>query len=256
MKRNLLILSATVLLIVITNSGYSQETRDEKFKAGVEYFSSGNFDKALDLWIDIYRTGYRSAELEYNIGNAYFKINNIPGAILFYERAHLHKPGDEDITYNLQITRTLVVDRFEEIPELFFISWYNLLSLSLTTNTWAWISISAFVLCLLFLSVYFYTTKYKLKVLGFWLALLLLITSLLSLALTFRNKTLVYDSQKAVIFSPVVNGKSSPDDSGTDLFVLHEGTKVTVEDEVGEWLEIRLSDGNKGWVPANSLEII
>lgn len=256
MKRKLLILSATVLLIVITNSGYSQETRDEKFKAGVEYFSSGNFDKALDLWIDIYRTGYRSAELEYNIGNAYFKINNIPGAILFYERAHLHKPGDEDITYNLQIARTLVVDRFEEIPELFFISWYNLLSLSLTTNTWAWISISAFVLCLLFLSVYFYTTKYKLKVLGFWLALLLLITSLLSLALTFRNKTLVYDSQKAVIFSPVVNGKSSPDDSGTDLFVLHEGTKVTVEDEVGEWLEIRLSDGNKGWVPANSLEII
>jgi len=256
MKRNLLILSATVLLIVITNSGYSQETRDEKFKAGVEYFSSGNFDKALDLWIDIYKTGYRSAELEYNIGNAYFKINNIPGAILFYERAHLHKPGDEDITYNLQIARTLVVDRFEEIPELFFISWYNLLSLSLTTNTWAWISISAFVLCLLFLSVYFYTTKYKLKVLGFWLALLLLITSLLSLALTFRNKTLVYDSQKAVIFSPVVNGKSSPDDSGTDLFVLHEGTKVTVEDEVGEWLEIRLSDGNKGWVPANSLEII
>ena len=256
MKRNLLILSATVLLIVITNSGYSQETRDEKFKAGVEYFSSGNFDQALDLWIDIYKTGYRSAELEYNIGNAYFKINNIPGAILFYERAHLHKPGDEDITYNLQIARTLVVDRFEEIPELFFISWYNLLSLSLTTNTWAWISISAFVLCFLFLSVYFYTTKYKLKVLGFWLALLLLITSLLSLALTFRNKTLVYDSQKAVIFSPVVNGKSSPDDSGTDLFVLHEGTKVTVEDEVGEWLEIRLSDGNKGWVPANSLEII
>ncbi len=256
MKRNLLILSATVLLIVITNSGYSQETRDEKFKAGVEYFSSGNFDQALDLWIDIYKTGYRSAELEYNIGNAYFKINNIPGAILFYERAHLHNPGDEDITYNLQIARTLVVDRFEEIPELFFISWYNLLSLSLTTNTWAWISISAFVLCLLFLSVYFYTTKYKLKVLGFWLALLLLITSLLSLALTFRNKTLVYDSQKAVIFSPVVNGKSSPDDSGTDLFVLHEGTKVTVEDEVGEWLEIRLSDGNKGWVPANSLEII
>jgi len=256
MKRNLLILSTTVLLIVIPNSGYSQETRDEKFKAGVEYFSSGNFDKALDLWIDIYRTGYRSAELEYNIGNAYFKINNIPGAILFYERAHLHKPGDEDINYNLQIARTLVVDRFEEIPELFFISWYNLLSLSLTTNTWALISISAFVLCLLFLSVYFYTTKYKIKVLGFWLALLLLITSLLSLALTFRNKTLVYDSQKAVIFSPVVNGKSSPDDSGTDLFVLHEGTKVTVEDEVGEWLEIRLSDGNKGWVPANSLEII
>jgi len=93
-------------------------------------------------------------------------------------------------------------------------------------------------------------------VMGFWLAVLFLLASLSSLALTLRNKNLVYDSGKAVIFSPVVNGKSSPDDSGTDLFVLHEGTKVTIEDEVGDWYEIRLSDGNKGWVPGNSLEII
>jgi SH3-like domain-containing protein len=91
---------------------------------------------------------------------------------------------------------------------------------------------------------------------GFWLALLLLITSLFSIAFSFRNKSLIHDSRKAIIFNPLVNGKSSPDNSGTDLFILHEGTKVTVEDEVGEWFEIRLSDGNKGWIPSNSLEII
>jgi len=256
MKNTLLILSAAVSILVFPNSSFSQETTDDKFREGTEYFSSADYEKALELWTGIYKTGYRSAELEYNIGNVYFKMHNIPGSILFYERALLHKPGDEDINYNLQIARTQVVDRFEEIPELFFISWYNLLSLSLSTNTWAWISMTAFIFCLIFLSIYFYTSKYKLKVLGFWLALLLLIISLSSLALTFRNKTLVYDRQKAVIFSPVVSGKSSPDESGTDLFVLHEGTKVTVEDEVGEWLEIRLSDGNIGWVPAECLEII
>jgi SH3-like domain-containing protein len=91
---------------------------------------------------------------------------------------------------------------------------------------------------------------------GFWFAILVLIVSASSLAFTMRNKSLVYDSHKAVIFSPSVNGKSSPDNSGTDLFVLHEGSKVSVEDMVGEWYEIRLSDGNKGWVPANSLTII
>jgi SH3-like domain-containing protein len=93
-------------------------------------------------------------------------------------------------------------------------------------------------------------------VIGFWLAILLIILSLTSLAFTKRNKSLVYDSHKAIITTPMVSGKSSPDKSGNDIFVLHEGTKITVEDKVGEWLEIRLSDGNKGWVPLNSIIII
>ena len=245
-----------ILFLLLTVCINAQQTAEEKFNAGIASFSEGDYQKALESWIDIYRTGYRSAELSYNIGNAYFKLDNIPSAILFYERAYLLKPGDEDINYNLQIARTMVVDRFEEIPELFFVRWYNLLALSFSANNSAWISIITFTLCLLFLSLYFYTSKFKLKVLGFWLALLLLIISLSFLALTLRNKNLVYENRNGVIFSPAVSGKSSPDSSGTDLFVLHEGTKVSVEDEVGEWYEIRLSDGNKGWIPSNSLEII
>jgi hypothetical protein len=93
-------------------------------------------------------------------------------------------------------------------------------------------------------------------VIGFWLAIFLLFSSICSVSFSVRNKNLIYNNSKAIIFSPLVNGKSSPDNSGTDLFVLHEGTKVTIEDEVGEWYEIRLSDGNKGWVPANSLDKI
>ena len=91
---------------------------------------------------------------------------------------------------------------------------------------------------------------------GFWVAIFFLFLSLGSLAFTIRNKSLVYDSRKAIVSTSLVSGKSSPDKSGTDLFVLHEGTKVTIEDAVGEWLEIRLSDGNKGWVPGNSIIII
>jgi SH3-like domain-containing protein len=80
-----------------------------------------------------------------------------------------------------------------------------------------------------------------------------MVSSIFTLTSSLRNRSLVYHNDHAIIFSPAVNGKSSPDQSGKDLFVLHEGTKVTVEDEVGEWYEIRLSDGNKGWVPSNSL---
>jgi len=245
-----------IFLLLIPVRLSSQDSPDERFARGTSYFSAGDYSKALEEWTGLYTAGYRSAELEYNIGSAYFKLNNTPGSILFFERASLRKPADEDINYNLQIARTLIVDRLDEIPELFFVKWYNFMSLLLSSNSWAGISLTTFVLCLVFLSVYFYTSKYKLKVAGFWLAVTLLVFSFASLAFTIRNKNLLYESNKAIIFSPVVNGKSSPDNSGTDLFVIHEGLKVTVEDEVGDWREIRLPDGNKGWVPANSLEII
>lgn len=234
----------------------SQGSASDKFSQGVTFFSAANYKEALQLWTEIYNTGYRSANLAYNIGNANFKLNNVPGAILFYERAYLLSPVDEDINYNLQIARTLIVDRFQEIPELFFVRWYNLVSLILSTNTWAKISIASFILSLLMLSLYIYSSRYRYKLLGFWLGVSFFILSAASFSFTVRSKYLVYDSHKAIISSPLVNGKSSPDNSGTDLFVLHEGTKVFIEDEVGEWLEIRLSDGNIGWIQKNTLDII
>ena len=252
-KRYILIV---IFISLIVRIAVSQDTNKDKFYQGVTYFTAGSYKEALKIWTDIYNTGYRSANLDYNIGNAYFKLNNIPSAILFYERAYLLKPADENINYNLQIARTLIVDRFQEIPELFFIKWYNFVSLFLSTNSWAKISITSFILFLLLLSLYIYSSRYRHKVIGFWLGVFFIVLSLTSLAFTIRNKSLVYDSHKAIISSPIVNGKSSPDKSGNDIFVLHEGTKVTVEDEVGEWSEIRLSDGNKGWVPLNSIIII
>jgi tetratricopeptide (TPR) repeat protein len=252
-KRYILII---LLISLYFGIAVSQDTSKDKFYQGVTYFTAGSYKEALKAWTEIYNTGVRSANLDYNIGNAYFKLNNIPSAILYYERAYLLKPADEDINYNLQIARTLIVDRFQEIPELFFVRWYNFVSLFLSTNSWAKISMTSFVLFLLLLSLYIYSPRHRYKVIGFWLAVFFIVMSLTSLAFTVRNKSLVYNSHKAIISTPLVSGKSSPDKSGNDLFILHEGTKVTVEDEVGEWTEIRLSDGNKGWIPVNSIMII
>jgi tetratricopeptide (TPR) repeat protein len=235
---------------------FAQEKSDVRFSKGVAQFTAGDFKGALNYWTDLYNTGYRSANLAYNIGNAYFKLNNIPSAILFYERAYLLDPADENINYNLQIARTLIVDRFNEIPELFFVKWYHFIALSMQTNTWARISIISFILSLLLLSVYLYSKNYRYKLIGFWSAIFLIVLSASSLNFSITNKNLVFDSHKAIITNPAVSGKSSPDSSGTDLFVLHEGTKVSVEDHVGDWYDIRLSDGNKGWVPGSALSII
>jgi tetratricopeptide (TPR) repeat protein len=253
MKLRILIIAFFVLPFSISAG---QESSVGKFNDASALYSAGKYKEALDEWKSIYATGVRSADLDYNIGNAAFKINNIPESILFYERALLLKPADEDIQYNLQIARTLVVDKFVEIPELFFVRWYNFLSLSLSTNSWAKISMISFILFLGAISLYIYSSRYNRKVIGFWLAVIFIVLSLSTVSFAVRNKNLIYYNHKAIIFTPLVNGKSSPDNSGKDLFVLHEGTKVTIEDEVGGWYEIRLSDGNKGWVPSNSLNKI
>jgi tetratricopeptide (TPR) repeat protein len=256
MKLTIRYILTIALFCLFAAEAVSQQTNQEKFDQGVKIFSSSGYKEALQLWTEIYNSGYRSANLNYNIGNAYFKLNDIPNAILFYERAYLLSPADENINYNLQIAKTLIVDRFQEIPEIFFVRWYNFISLLLASNTWAIFSLAEFLLSLLFLSLYIYSAKYRHKVIGFWFAIILFIFSATSITFALRNRALVYDSQKAIISAPLVNGKSSPDNSGTDLFVLHDGTKVTIEDKVGEWYEVRLSDGNKGWIPVLSLNII
>jgi tetratricopeptide (TPR) repeat protein len=148
-----------MLLSLLGNKLISQESLTTKFTKGSELYGAGKYQDALNEWLTIYKTGYHSASLDYNIGNAYFKLNNTPGAILFYERAKLLKPGDEDISYNLQIAKTLIVDKFVEIPDIFFVSWYNFIALILSTNAWAGISLASFILFLLSLSLYIYTSK-------------------------------------------------------------------------------------------------
>ena len=249
-------ITIVLLLILLSCRLFPQGDHSKDFLKGVDLYTISKYQDALNEWLKLYNTGYRSAQLDYNIGNAYFKLNNIPGAILFFERARLLKPASDNINYNLQIARSLAVDKFQEIPQLFFVRWYDFIALVVSSNGWAGISILTFIGLLLLLSLYIYSSKYRLKVLAFWGGILLFIVSAFSLSLALRNKSLVYNSQKAVVFAASVNGKSSPDSSGTDLFVLHEGSVVKVEDEVGGWYEIRLSDGNKGWVPAGTLNVI
>ncbi len=256
MKATSLKIYLLLFLVIIAQLVQAQVNSNEQYNRGIELYSAARYQEAADIWTELYNKGNRSASLNYNIANAYFKLQNIPAAILYYERAYLLDPTDEDINYNLQIARTMIVDRFREIPELFFVNWYNLVSLLVSSDTWALLSIITFIFCLFSVSLYIYSTRYLIKVIGFWFALSLLVVSSSALTFSIRNRNLVHENHEAIVFSPVVSGKSSPDASGTDLFVLHEGTKVAVEDEVGDWFEIRLSDGNKGWIPSNSVERI
>ena len=167
MKMKRFVFMVLLMNLLILPAVTARETdRNVQFDRGTELFSEGDYSGALEEWLAIYKTGYTSSPLCYNIGNAYFKLNNIPGSILFYERALLLDPTDEDINYNLQIAGPRTVDRLEEIPKLFFVGgsmWFRCCFLQYLGS----FSIVSFLLCLVLLSVYFFTSKYKLKVAAF-----------------------------------------------------------------------------------------
>lgn len=245
-----------VIFMLVSFFAESLQAQDSLYRKANEAYQSEKYDSAIDLYQQILDKGYESADVYFNLGNAYYKTHNLSQAILHYERAKLLDPGDEDIKYNLELARSLVVDKLETIPDFFLKSWYYKIVRILKPDDWAIISIFIFLTALVLFLVYFFTKKFLLKKVSFWLAALSLLLAIFTYTFSYQHKQLLTAHDQAIVTAPSLTAKSTPDENGTDLFVIHEGLKVTVEDEVGEWREIKLSDGNKGWVRAGSIELI
>ena len=240
---------------MILFQGYAQNI-DSLYAKGNQLYSNGNYEEAIQTWEELTESGYEAAAIYYNLGNAYFKSNKIAPAILNLERAKILAPHNKDINYNLELARTYVFDKIDELTEVFYIRWYKNIVQRFSLNTWAIITIITFVIFLILFSVYLYAKSYLSKKIPFWLSVLLLMIWLCAFAFSRSGYKLVTDHNKAIIFSPSVTVLSSPDESGTELFLIHAGTKVTVVDELNEWTEILLSSGIKGWLLSSSIEKI
>ena len=227
-----------------------------RLEKGNQQYVNGEFEAAIETYESVLDSGYEAAELYFNLGNAYFKSHKLTPAILNYERATLLSPNDEDIAYNLELARTYVVDKIDVLPQFFLKEWYTRLVRILNPNSWAYISIITFILFLLIFSVYLFIYRYKAKRIAFWFSLLLLIISIATYIFSYHHNKITTSHDKAIVFSPSVTVKSSPDESGTDLFLIHEGTRVTIEDTLGIWAEIKLEDGNKGWLHSSDIQKI
>jgi len=250
-------INAIIILFLLTFvSVHAENQHNEWLDSANQAYINGDYARAINQYEMILEQGYESAALYYNLGNAYYKQNIIDQAILNYERALLLKPHDEDIKYNLEMANRLTVDRIEKLPEFFLDVWIRNCMNWFSSNHWAIISISAFVLALIFISIYLYTRKYGVKKFSFWLGLIFILITILALIFAYQQKKKIIVKDTAIVMSPSVTVKSSPDVSGTDLFVIHEGTKVWLQDKVGDWKEIKLSDGSKGWLRAEDIEEI
>lgn len=221
--------------------------------AGNKHYMDREYENAIDCYTRVINMGYSASSLYFNLGNAWFKQNNFPKAILYYEKARLLDPVDEDIRQNLAIANSRIVDKIENISEFFLKRWISGLAVLLSPDQWALISLLIFVFSLSAFFLYMFTNGYGLKKFGFTAGVILVALSLTGIFFMQKRKQLIRHSRGAIVIAPVVNVKSSPDEQGTSVFVLHEGTRVVLLDSVLQWKEVKIPDGNKGWIEDRDL---
>lgn len=216
-----------------------------------------DFAAAVELYESILKNDGEAADIYYNLGNSYYKMDNIAKAVLNYERALLLNPGDGDIRFNLELARSKTVDKVTPSSEMFFVTWTQSLVNTMNEQEWARTGIIAFILTILTLSLFIFGKRIILKKVGFIAAICFFLITILANVFASEQKAELISHDNAIIMAPSVTVKSTPNESGTDLFILHEGRKVMIKDNtMKEWKEIRLEDGNVGWVPTSVIEII
>ena len=255
MKKILFIL---LLICPTTNSLWAQDSLsvNNNFGRANELYASEQYAAAIDMYEAILEQQGQSPELYYNLANAYYKSKEIGNAILNYERALRLRPFYADAKYNLSVAQSKVIDRIEANQRFFISDWTFTLMYLLHTNAWTIISASLFLVFLALLLVFAFAQKLNWRKIGFRGGLVALCLSMV--CITFANFTHKHyvNRKEAIVMTGVTTVKSSPDDSGTDLFVLHEGTKVTIRESLSEWYEIELGNGSMGWIKTEEIERI
>lgn len=224
------------------------------FTEANEQYASGNYAEAAQAYEQIL-TEQPCAEVYYNLGNAYFKQGELSQSILAYERSLRLDPTNKDARYNLRFAESRIVDNIEDTHAFFLSTWLRNLRNLLHEAAWLYTSIALFVIFCICALLFALASPIALRKTGFhvaWIALLFSIWCGVNARSLHVRDT---ERSEAIITQGIVNAKSSPDKSGTDLFTLHEGTKVTIHEVIGEWCNIHVGN-NIGWIRISTLERI
>ena len=220
-------------------------------------YIQGDYLTAISIYEWVIENQGVNATLYMNLGNCWLKRDEIAKAILYYERAYLLDPSDPDVRFNLELARTKTVDKVSAVNQLFITVWFKKLLAVLDVNEWAVMTIILFALTILLVGVLLFSKKSGMRKISFSFSVFFLLLSILSFIFATTQMGNLKERDTAIIMSPSVTVKSTPTSAGTDLFIIHEGRKVKILDSsMKEWVEIRLEDGNTGWVPVNVMEII
>jgi len=240
------------VLLSVFQINASEALQDSIKKANKLYLAK-NFEASAKTYNSIVKLGYESPELYYNLGNAYYKANKIALAIVNYERALKLKPSFDDARYNLDMANKLIIDKIEIVPEFFLTTWFKAIILMFSFDTWAYLSVFLFLLCLLFLGIYFFSKLLSFRKFSFFFAFFLLVMAILSFVFARKQHYYQVETKYAIIYETTVTLKSSPSESGTNIFPLHEGTKVQMLENIGEWTQVKVADGKQAWLKKESI---
>lgn len=247
-NKSLLIL-LLLMLLPMSMSAVTKQNADNEYK-------KGNYQQAIKDYQELLKTGV-SPEIYYNLGNAYYRSDNITQAVLAYERAHLLSPGNDDINFNLQFARSKTIDKITPESEMFFITWYHALVNFTSVDNWAFFGLLSIALALILILLYLFAPKMILRKVGFFGAITFFLLFLFSNLFAYQQKNALENRKGAIVIAPSVNVKKTPAKNGTDDFVIHEGTRVDITDKsMKTWRGIRLADGREGWILTTQIEEI
>lgn len=220
-------------------------------------YAHEQYAKAGKMYEQLLKENGESAQLYYNLGNAYYRQDKVALAILNYERALLFNPSDADTRFNLEMARAKTIDKVMPESEMFFVTTFRSVVLSMSVDQWAWLAVACFILMLVCIALYLFLPELWAQKTSFFFAIAFLLVCIFSNVAAYQQRKQIANRNNAIIMAPSVVIKSTPSESGTDLFILHEGTRVKVVDSaMKDWCEIRMADGKEGWMPKDKMEVI
>lgn len=238
-----------LMLMPLSANAITKQNADDEY-------AKGNYQQAIKDYQEILKTGV-SSEIYYNLGNAYYRTDNITQALLAYERALQLSPGDNDIRFNLQYARSKTIDKITPETEMFFVTWYHSLVNFTSVDRWANTAIVSIVMALLLILVFLFAPQMWARKSGFYGSAAFLLLFAFANLFAFQQKHELETKQGAIVIAPTVNVKKTPAASGTDVFVIHEGTRVDITDRgMKQWRGIKLADGREGWLKTSQIEEI
>lgn len=253
MKRAILFLA----LALVSLAANANVQRDSLWNIAVECYASDDFEGALAGFKELEKLGYESEELFYNMGNTYYKMSGyIAYSVLYYERALKLNPSYKDAQANLEFVRQFTLDKIENVPEFVLVTWFKSFRDILSSDGWAYMALVSFVVIALLMLVFRFGHGMAWRKISFILAIIVAIFMAISVIFSFGLKNEMESQDGAIVVNPVSSVKSSPNNTGKSLFIIHEGTKVTVLEELGQWSKVELSDGRQGWIVKRDIEII
>ena len=249
--------NVAVFLALLLTSSFLPLTSHAVTKAQADSaYQQEQYQQAAKMYEQLLKRG-ESADLYYNLGNAYYRMDDITHAVLAYERALLLSPGDADVRFNLQMARSKTIDKIVPESEMFFVTWYRSLVRLMSVDAWARTALVSLLVAMLLALVYLFAQRIWLRKVGFFGGILFLVVFVAANVFGFQQQHSLLHRTGAIVIRSAVSVKSTPSQNGTDLFILHEGTRVNIiDDSMRGWREIRVADGKSGWVEIKEIEMI